>query len=263
MPMLVLPPRYTPDSIALADAGMRAKWEVQRLHSWRVPDWLKGRKDIVLYGEPLFAAAVAEDLGLALLEPPLRWLAELGEEHRRRKVSFTTLAEARNLGGPTFVKPADDKCFIAKVFGSGQELPGENVLPGATPVLVAEPVTWILEFRCFVLDRKVLTLSPYLRRRELAQTSDGNWPATNVETDEASAFSQNILADSSIRLPPAVALDVGIIENRGWAVVEANAPWGSGIYGCDPNEVLRVVERACIRADKLSSEDREWVIERL
>jgi hypothetical protein len=39
-------------------------------------------------------------------------------------------------------------------------------------------------------------------------------------------------------------LDVGIITNRGWAVIEQNAAWGSGIYGCDPVQVLEVIRHA-------------------
>jgi hypothetical protein len=263
MPILVLPPRYTPDSIALTDAATHARWEVERLHSWKVPDWLQGRNDVVLFGEPLFATVVAEDLGLALLEPPLSWLTDLPYKYRCRDVSFTTLKHARERLEPTFVKPADDKCFIAKVFTSGLELPEEAVLPGITPVLAAEPVEWIVEFRCFVLERKVLTLSPYLRRGELTQAVDGSWPATTSETDDALAFAETVLADSTVHLPPAVVLDVGMIENRGWAVIEANAPWGSGIYGCDPREVLRVVERSCVHKEKLSVQDREWTINRV
>jgi hypothetical protein len=53
------------------------------------------------------------------------------------------------------------------------------------------------------------------------------------------------ISEKDVVLPEAVVIDVGIIEGRGWAVLEANAAWCSGIYGCDPAEVLRVVERAC------------------
>lgn len=38
------------------------------------------------------------------------------------------------------------------------------------------------------------------------------------------------------------------MEGRGWAVVEQNAAWGSGIYGCDPEEVLEVLRFAAIPA---------------
>jgi hypothetical protein len=53
-----------------------------------------------------------------------------------------------------------------------------------------------------------------------------------------------------------VVLDVGIIRGEGWAVVEANAPWGSGVYGCDPDQVLRVVQRACMAIDPTTQTGR-------
>lgn len=76
---------------------------------------------------------------------------------------MTTLAEARTLARPTFVKPAGDRCFPARVYESGRGLPGEDVLLGATAVLAAESVDWRVEFRCFVLEGAVLAPSPYWR----------------------------------------------------------------------------------------------------
>jgi hypothetical protein len=248
MPTLILPPRYTPDSIAVSKAAVRAGWEVERLGSWRVPQHLLDR-DVVLYGEPLFAAIVAESLGLSLLEPPPAWLAGLPRELTRRPIPLTTLAEARALTRPTFVKPAEDKCFPARVYESGHDLPRESVLPGRTPVLIAGPVDWQVEFRCFSLDGEVLTLSPYWRDGRLAQAEDGSWEMTEEELHGAREFATTVLRDSRAALPPAVVLDVGTIRDEGWAVVEANAAWGSGIYGCDPDQVLRVVQRACVRQD--------------
>jgi len=61
MPTLVLPPRFTPDTIAVGHAAAAVGWEVERLPSWRAPEWLRGQ-DVVLYGEPLFAAVVADEL---------------------------------------------------------------------------------------------------------------------------------------------------------------------------------------------------------
>jgi hypothetical protein len=248
MPTLVLPPRYTSDSIAVSKAAVRAGWGVERLGSWRVPDHLSGQ-EVVLYGEPLFAAVVAGDLGLSLLEPPAGWLAGLPREWTRRGVRFTTLAEARTLSGPAFVKPAEDKCFTARVYEAGRDLPGEGVLPGSTPVLVSDAVDWQVEFRCFSLDGEVLTLSPYWRDGRLAQADDGSWPTAEEEQAEAGAFAEAVLCDPRASLPPAVVLDVGVIRGEGWAVVEANAAWGSGVYGCDPDQVLRVVRRACVKKD--------------
>ncbi|HYT87585.1 MAG TPA: ATP-grasp domain-containing protein [Gemmataceae bacterium] len=254
MPTLILPPRYTPDSIAVSKAAVRAGWGVERLGSWRVPDHLAGQ-EFVLYGEPLFAAVVADPLGLSLLEPPLDWLAGLSQELTRRRIRFTTLAEARNLTDPTFVKPAEDKCFPARVYESGRDLPGADVLSATTPVLVARTVDWQMEFRCFALDGEVLSLSPYLRDGKLAQAEDGSWPATEDELARARAFASAVLRDPQTSLPPAIVLDVGVIRGEGWAVVEANAAWGSGVYGCDPEQVLRVVQRACVASDRTAWTD--------
>src|SRR5207302_388924 len=89
--------------------------------------------------------------------------------------------EARGMPGPLFVKPAEEKCFPARVYAAGHELPGDDVLPGSTPVLVSEPVDWELDVRTFALDGQVLTLSPYWREGRLAQAEDGSWPATEHE----------------------------------------------------------------------------------
>ena len=259
MPTLVLPPRYTTDTIAVARAAAVAGWHVERLSSWRVPDWLRGQH-VAVYGEPLFAAVIAGDLGVALLEPPFNWLPNLPAVYRRRDVRLATLAEARQLRAPAFVKPADDKCFPPAVISSGEILPNETVLPGSTPVLIAEPVRWEVEFRCFVLDRAVVTLSPYLRAGELAEAPDGSW--TDDRAEAAGEFARSVVADDTVELPPAVVVDVGIIEGSGWAVVESNAAWGSGIYGCDPAAVLSVVRRACVSREQIAAGDRRWVVDR-
>jgi hypothetical protein len=260
MPTLVLPPRFTPDTIAVGNAAHAARWSVERFASWRLPEGWRG-EDVALYGEPLFAAVVADQLGLVLLEPPFNWLTTLAEKYRKRDVRFATLGEARQLGQAAFVKPADDKGFLAGVFPFGAKLPGEDILPGTTPVLIAEPVKWEVEFRCFVLEREVVTLSPYLRYGELAQSPEGQWE--DERTENAREFAQGVLCDDSVSLPPAVVVDVGIIEGRGWAVIEANAAWGSGIYGCDPRAVLRVVRRACLQREQVSAAESRWVVVRV
>ncbi|MBV6626222.1 MAG: ATP-grasp domain-containing protein [Rivularia sp. (in: Bacteria)] len=43
-----------------------------------------------------------------------------------------------------------------------------------------------------------------------------------------------ILSDNRVEIPSATVIDVGVIKGRGWAVVEQNAAWGAGLYGCNP-----------------------------
>jgi hypothetical protein len=234
---------------------------VERLQGWRVPEWLN-EKEVVFYGEPLLASAVSQSINVALLEPPFDWLAHLPDRYRKRNVEYTTLGQARSLRRPAFIKPADDKCFKATVYASGECLPADELLAASTPVLIAEPVTWELEVRCFARERQVRTCSPYLRNGQLAQQTDGSWPFAGDERDRTMEFAGMVLADRDVKVPPAVVMDVGIISGKGWAVLELNSAWGSGIYGCDPNVVLDVIARACAKRDALGPEDWEWIVER-
>ena len=251
--------RYSEDSIAMWKAASRAGWKTERLHGWQIPEWLR-TEDVVPYGG--FAITSTETLDLGLLEPPLDWLATLPIDYVLRPIQFTTLGEARLHNVRAFIKPADDKCFVAKVYNSGMELPSPELLPDSTAVLISEPVVWEAEFRCFALDGRVLTISPYLRRGVLAKAEDGGWPASDDEENTAIELAERVLADSRVSLPPAVVIDVGLISGRGWAVVEANPAFASGIYGCDPDSVLRVLRRASQKNTVITNEDKKWLISR-
>jgi hypothetical protein len=221
---------------------------------FRVPEGLDPAR-VVLYGEPLFVARVAEALDLALLEPALDFLPTLPQELRLRSVRLLTLAAARLEPGPVFLKPADEKCFAAKVYNHGTELPALPHWPADTPVLASEPVLFTVEFRCFILERALAALSPYVRGGALALGPDGAWSATEAETAGARACCERLLADPRVALPPAVVVDVGQVEGRGFAVVEANVAWASGLCDCSPEAVLPVLRRACCPRAALPASD--------
>jgi hypothetical protein len=259
MPTLVLPPRDTDDAQAIQTAAQAVGWYVERLPTWRVPPGLRDQ-DLVLYGEPLFIDVVTPTLEVAVLETPWDWLALLPEEFRRRAITFTTLGEAARHASAVFVKPTEDKCFPAQVYSSGAALAAATVaLPATTPVLVAEPVAWEIEFRCFVLERQVMACAPYLREGDPLRDEHGTWPATAPESAEAVAYATAVLAASSVPLPAAIVLDVGKLRGQGWAVVEANGAWGAGLYGCDPAHVLPVLARATRALRTLAPDDVPWV----
>lgn len=254
-PVLVLPPRYSEDSISLSQAALSIGWHVERLTSWRAPEWLQAR-DVVLYAEPLFAEVVKKPLGIALLEPRLDWLPSLPSQYLQRSVQLTTLGQARSVSSSAFIKPADDKCFTAGIYASGAELPFPEGLEEETPVYVAEPVQWLIEHRCFVLNRCPVTSSVYMKNGIFTLSQ------TEPEREEALAFARSVLDDEAIPFPPAVVLDVGQIKGKGWAIVECNAAWGSGIYGCDPVAILPILRRCCVKIDKVTDPDREWIMNR-
>jgi ATP-grasp domain, R2K clade family 2 len=240
MTTLLLSSRQTPDGQALWRAAIGRSWHVERSCGPTVPAHLPAGP-YVIYHEALFAPLIARQLNVTLIEPATEWLAQLPGRYAQRWIEYTTLGEARRATEPRFVKPPNDKSFPAQVYASGLDLPSD--FADDAPVLTAEPVRWRIEFRCFVRDRKVLTLSSYL--------CDGiflgpEFTATEDDFGAARHFSESFLADSAIEMPSAVVLDVGLIDQRGWAVVELNGAWSSGIYGCDPDAVLTVLEGATV-----------------
>ncbi len=244
MPTLVLTPRFTEDSQSLWRTAGRLGWDVHRLTSWRIPDTLRNVHEPVLFLEALFGPTLAEHFGLRLLEPPIDWLPRLPEEHRKRWVTLSTLGLARRRTERAFVKPPNDKSFPAGAY-VGSDLP--SGFDDSMPVLVSELVRWEVEFRCFVLDRVLRACSVYLRSGVLQR--DRDYAATEAELADAAEFLGRVLADPRVDLPRATVVDVGTIAERGWAVVEQNAAWGSGLYGCDPAEVLEVLRHAAVPID--------------
>jgi len=258
MPTLILSRRYSDDSNSLWRAAMDAGWDAVRLMTYEGPPELRER-DPVYYGETLLADAIAEPLGLALLEPSHDWLPSLDERWRRRAVRLSTLAEARALDAPAFVKAVDEKWMVARVYASGADLDASPALAGDLPVLIQEPVDFEVELRAFVSGRTVAALSPYMLAGEIARGADGEWTADAAHVTAAAAFLDALLADEAVALPRGVVVDVGRIRDRGWAVVEANAAWASGLCGADPRAVLSVIRAACVPRVELAASEERWI----
>lgn len=242
-PTVLISWRNSEDNQLIWRAAVQRGWSVERIRGTRCPE-LDGER-VVVYLESLFAPHVARQLGLSLLTPSESWIPELPEEYRLREVSIATLGEIPESMFPLFLKPPNEKLFPATVYDNSDALL-LDYHPDTT-VLAATPVEWAEEFRCFCLDGHVCALSPYLRYGELCQHDQ--FAASTTELSSAREFAERVLLDSRVEIPRAVVLDVGIIVGRGWAVVEANPAWGSGLYGCNPDEALNVVEQATTKCD--------------
>jgi hypothetical protein len=242
MPTLILSPRYSDDSITLRRAAIDLGWDVMRLASWRCPEDFEPEES-VLHGEPLFNTAVAEQLGLTLIEPPEDFLVRLPREYVGRDVRLLTAAEARMLPGPVFLKPPNQKTFPAKVYAHGTELPE---MAGNDPVLASEPVEWVAEFRFFVRDWQVRAWSPYRLHGALARKDDG-WDVDVDLMATTRGLVDRLLDAPGVDLPAALVLDAGVIREVGPAILEANTASCAGIYGCEPREVLEVLRGATVK----------------
>jgi hypothetical protein len=266
MPTLVLAPRPvrpllsdapgTPEhanEVRLAAAATRAGWSVVCPAPTDPPP---ADPDLALYVTTDAAVATARALDLALLEPPFDLLTRLPDRLRLRPTEAATFADLARLREPTFVKPADplDKWFDAGVYRDVRDIRTKGVQRPDAPVLVAGAVSWAAELRYWVLEGTVVAGSPYLSfgRPNWSVGCSPGAPRAGLRTVEAA------VAALGRDLPPAVVIDVGVGEERGWAVVEFNPVWCAGLLGADPAAVLPALRRATRRKAELADADRRW-----
>jgi hypothetical protein len=239
-------------------AALHEGWDVERIRGYEIDPALAAKAP-VLYGETLLADALAAPLGLAFLEPTADWLPRLPEAYRKRTIHLATLADARALTAPAFVKPPDEKWFAAGVHSSGAAIEVAEGMEDTYPVLISDLVRFEVEYRFFVLDRAIAAGSIYIRGGAIARSDAGEWAADPADTEAATSFLEAMLKDPEVELPAAVVVDVGRTADRGWAVVEANPAWASGLCDADPLAVLAVLRRATVARAALVADDRRWV----
>jgi hypothetical protein len=259
MPSLILSSRYTTDSQILRKAADRLGWQTVRIDGSKVPDWFDPSDDAVaLFYTPPHAFEIAAQLSRTLLGCSVDWMLKLPTELVRRDIRLMTLREALQSPGQAFVKHALAKAFPAAIHDARSLAEATAKVQGDALVYVAEPVEWSVEYRCFVRDRRVATISPYRRFGNIIEDHSDLLGSEPAEIAAAETFAARVLADASVECPPAFVLDVGIIAERGWAVVECNEAWASGIYACDPEQVLATLLRACHPTDRMTERERPW-----
>jgi hypothetical protein len=242
--------------LALQVAARDKGWEVLSAPSgWRLDEILtaSGKKGVP-YGSQTFCEVIAQQMGWTLKQNSFDWLAKLHPNYLKRKVEFMTLKEAKKITERKFVKPADDKCFEAKIYEPGEFKPHDSIQDDY-PVLVSEPVEFDLEYRTFVGPSygisdpsiRVHTWSNYIMYEHIADPK--YWSMIPMDEEcEPYEFVNDLLHDAKfhdfgITTVPSV-IDVGRIKGKGWAIIETNQAWASGLYGCDPGQVLKVLEES-------------------
>jgi hypothetical protein len=134
-------------------------------------DWLSLRDGAVTVdpSAPVVGGVGAVRFALAHLgvrTPAIDDLPEPLAEFRGRGVWRSTWGEVRarfgEVGPPVFVKPLrDPKAFPARVVSSFRDLIPSAHLPDETPLLASDPVTFVSEWRFFVLRGQVVGASWY------------------------------------------------------------------------------------------------------
>lgn len=244
---LVLPPRLTASAQLLRDAAHRRGLHTIQLPTFDVP---AGMQADHLHAGPTFADAVAPGLGIAPLEARPDWLTGLPRELTRREITLVTIDEAYELRRPAFIKSPNDKSIPAMIYTDGSRLPGPDAVDRRTPVLISDIVDFAAEYRLHLLDGTVHAGSQYAEQGRLR---------LGPPPSDALAFGTDLLAGFGHTLPTAIVVDVGTIDGRGWAVIEANAAWASGAYVADPDRVLDVVLRAAGPTASAGTHDRQFI----
>jgi hypothetical protein len=260
MPTLILSTWRLPAATALAAAARRLGWQVFGLDRTPAP---RINAPAVYYGGSDVADQVAERFHLALLEPPWDLLARTPYALRHGTVEFTHYDQLQPFESPMFVKPADvrRKAFDAGLYTDVRSARREAPLDPHMPVLLSEPVEWLEEHRCFILDGRLVASSPYLRFGRPAWRPFNAREGTVPLPEGAHEVCRRLLSTADLPLPPGFVVDVGLIQDRGWAVVEYNPAWCSSLVGCDPTAVLPVLERATRDLRQLRPADRPWIMQ--
>ena len=204
------------------------------------------------------AVDTARALDLALLEPPFDLLASLPERFLRRQVEAATFGDLDRLQGRTFVKPADplDKWFDAGVYSDVRDIRTRGRSRPDALVLLSEPVEWSVELRYFVLEGRAVAGSPYISYGRPAWRWHANQPSATPGA--GLAVVEGVCAALADELPPAFVVDVGRIDDRGWAVVEFNPIWSAGLLNADPRAILPALLRATRKRTALTADDARW-----
>jgi hypothetical protein len=249
--LLITTPNIKTEVRSLINTAQALGWSVYS-DSWRVPDRIKGSVGAV-YGEWLFCETIAEQMNWKLVRNPLNWLAKLPQEYVSRNIIFTNLGEARLLETEKFIKPADDKVFVSKVYGSGKELP--KTLDDNTPVLISDVMRFTSEYRCIVKNRKVISCSCYWLHTKAMQYS--KQPAEfnlhkNYDNNfnDVVSFTNKMCQDDRVKCVDSCIIDLGRYDKDKYAVIEENPIYASGMYGCDPVAVLDGLKSVCIVGGK-------------
>lgn len=226
--------------LALSFAAKELNYEVITApSSWRLEqDFINSKPQGLCYGSQLFCEVIAQQLNWQLCKLPLNWLATLSKEYTKRDIQFGKVQDFIGIENK-FVKPADDKCFDAKVYKVFSIPEGLTL---ETPCLVSEPVTFKLEYRYFVNNNKILTYSDYSKYID-NNISEELYSLYFKKHGTPTEFVNLFLNDNEINIPSVI--DVGCIDNynqaktapqaeAGWAILESNPIWASGLYDCDP-----------------------------
>lgn len=141
-----------------------------------------------------------------------------------RYIARGTLGDVRQASGSWFIKPMDDhKLFVGFVYDGGEQARRTiATFPDDVTVWMSETVTFLSEFRCFVLDGKLLDVRRYAGDMFTA-------------LDDSVVFKAIDAMNKSETKSIAYCLDFGVTNLGQTLLVEANDSFSFAPYGMYPS----------------------------
>lgn len=231
--LLLIHQQYTPEDQVIWRAALKAGWKTYRISKERQYDENAPTADIIRYYGNMLDEPKMLSYGIKQKRIPEGYLARIPPEITKRNIWTQKFNEVESPSHDYFVKCQGIKWFPAQVYKKG-----ETIIGCTNPndiVYVQEPVRFVEEYRCFVLDGKIRTTSRYKGNGiENGNVDDDFWLIANFQLIVDKIYKLNIL-------PNAVVMDFGRIYGRGWCFIEANEALFSGIYDCNPDEAFKVI----------------------
>ncbi len=252
---LYLGQRYTDDGRLLAEEARKRGYSVYRMRNHDLSEATREGAPLV-YAEGFTAEYFSQELDIVLLRPLLNSLSRAPQRYLKRRMEYLRKSDLRDEMFPAFVKPVDQKFFQAGVYTSIQDVTGLATCPDSEELFLSERVSMKDEFRFFCLDGVVKTGSAYFRDQEFVGESVGELEPKHP----AWAFTADLLQNIPDLVPRAVVVDVAMLTQGELCLVEFNPVWASGIYGCDPGQVLDCIAGACCWRENLRPEDRVFEV---
>ncbi|WP_288737610.1 ATP-grasp domain-containing protein [uncultured Enorma sp.] len=126
---------------------------------------------------------------------------------------------------PVFVKPVRSKLFTGRLVASTKDLIGCGTCGMDAEVYCSQPISFIAEWRCFVMRGQILDVRPYR----------GDWRARF----DPSVIESAVAAYSDA--PAGYGMDFGVTEDGRTLLIEVNDGYALGSYGLEYHAYARLL----------------------
>lgn len=208
-------------------------------NTWEGDEIFIAGSEGAVYGTYAFCEWVAERMNWNLLQNSPDWVTKLEKNFLKRSIQHTRLGDLKRsaLDRRQRIDPADDNSFVG-----GTWFPAHPKVPVETQILLSDEVNWYCRYRYVIMNGKVVTGCCY--QLEKTYNTPSIWGTLILKNNiNAHQFIKTVV--ETYECAPACVIDVGFIEDKGWAVVGTHPVWTSEMFGVSSKEFLLSLFAGC------------------